>query len=118
MKRAVKRFLTIGELAALPGLKLLCGRAAGRVTGAYVSDLPSSALAKASAGDAWITTRTEPVVFAVAARRRMAAVILTEGARPAPGTLARAAGTRVAVLTSEENTFDVAGKLYAGLEHI
>lgn len=115
MKRPVRRLPCVRDLAAMPGLAFVRGRKTGRISGAFVSDLPSSALARLEPGEVWITAWAAPAVLAVAARKKAAAVILTEG-----GAFGRDAlsGTKTPVLYSAEGNFEVAGKIYAMLEHI
>ncbi len=115
MKRPARRPPSVGDLASVPGLALVRGRKTGRVRGAFVSDMPSSALARLGRGEVWITGWPAPAVLAVAARKKAAAVILTEG-----GEFGREAlsGTATPVLYSAEGNFEVAGKIYAMLERV
>jgi predicted transcriptional regulator len=51
-------------------------------------------------------------VVAVAELLNLAAVIITEGARPNDETLARAVEKNIPLLMAQEGTFGVVGKMY------
>ena len=81
------------------------------VTGGYASDLLSRVMAKAEQGNLWVTLQSHPNVVAVASLLDLAGVIITEGMELDPGTVEKAEGERVPILTTEHSTFTVVGKL-------
>jgi predicted transcriptional regulator len=83
------------------------------VTGGYASDLLSCVMAKARAGNVWVTLQAHPNVVAVASLLDLAAVIITEGLMPDEDTVARAQENRVTLLGSSQTTFGVVGRLSA-----
>ena len=82
------------------------------VTGGCVSDLLSYAMANARAGDIWITIQVHPNIVGVAELLDLAGVIIAGGQQPEKATLDKAGERGVAVLTTPQNAFAVAGRLY------
>ncbi len=80
--------------------------------GGYASDMLSCVMAGAQPGNIWITLQAHMNVVAVAALREVSAVIITEGARPDPEVIARAAEQGVILLSTPEATYPIAGKLW------
>ncbi len=83
------------------------------VTEAYASDLLSDVLANAPAGGVLLTLQVHLNVIAVAGHADMAAVIFTSGRKPEDEVVDRAVQEGVALLSSAEDTFNLAGRLYA-----
>jgi len=81
------------------------------ITGAYASDLLSCVMARAKAGQIWITLQAHPNVVAVASLLDLAAVIITEGVTPDLKAIQKAQEERVALLSTPKDTFTVAGEL-------
>lgn len=69
-------------------------------------------MARAKAGDLWITLQTHLNIVAVAALNDLAGVILVNGREPEEATLRKAQDEGVILMISQEPTFEVAGKLY------
>jgi hypothetical protein len=86
----------------------------GRVTpsAGYASDLLSCVMNGARHGGVWVTLQAHANVVAVAALVELAAVVITEDARPDPATLAKANEQGVTLLSTSEPSFAVAGKLW------
>ena len=105
--------LTLNRIVDRFPLEVLSG--AGRldrsVRGGYASDLLSCVMAGAKEGNIWVTLQAHPNVIAVADLRELACVIITEGMRPDDETVARANDKGIPLLLSEENTFQVVGRL-------
>ena len=97
--------MTVAELARRLGCRVAVGGEAltGSVTGCYVGDLLSWAMAHARAGDAWVTVMGNVNVTAVAVLTGAACVILADGAGPDDELLARARERNVPVLLSNES---------------
>jgi len=83
------------------------------VTGGYATDLLSCAMAKAQAGNVWVTLQSHSNVVAVASLLNLAGVIITEGMHPDEATLEKAQEEGVNILTTPLTTFTVVGRLYA-----
>jgi len=83
------------------------------VTGGYAADLLSCVMAKAQAGNVWVTLQGHPNIVAVASLLNLAGVIITEGMAPDPATLEKAEEQGIPILTTPLTTFTVVGKLFA-----
>ncbi len=81
-------------------------------TGGYASDLLSCVMAGATHGCIWVTLQAHSNIIAVAALDEVSAVIITEGAMPDEGTIARANQEGIILLSTSEQTFPVVGKLW------
>jgi hypothetical protein len=106
--------MKISELAALLNASVLSegNGFGGEVTCGYACDLLSWALAHGEKGMAWATVQTHVNVAAVAVLMDMACVILAEGNRPEPATLAKAREEGLAVLATDKTAYEVCGLLY------
>lgn len=82
------------------------------VTGGYASDLLSCVMAKARAGNVWVTIQAHPNIVAVASLLDLAGVIVAEGVKPDAGTIERAGEEGVPILTTPLATYTVVGKLF------
>jgi hypothetical protein len=81
-------------------------------TSAYVSDLLSCVMTGAKAGGVWVTLQAHGNIVAVAALLELAAIIITEGAQPDSGTVAKANEQGVVLLAVTQPSFAVAGQLW------
>ena len=68
-------------------------------------------MAKAKAGNVWVTLQAHPNVIAVASLLNLAAVIVSEGIKPDLETVERAQENQVTLLGSPQTTFAVVGRL-------
>jgi hypothetical protein len=82
------------------------------ITQGYVSDLLSDVLAHAPAGGVLITVQVHLNVIAVAVHAELSAVIFALGRRPEDHVIEKAINEKIALLVTDENAFDVVGKLY------
>lgn len=82
------------------------------VTGGYASDLLSWVMAKAQAGNVWITIQAHPNIVAVASLIGLAGIIIAEGVAPEPATLEKAEQEKVPILTTRLPVYALAGQLY------
>lgn len=82
------------------------------ISGGYTSDLLSDVMGHADSGKVWITLQTHKNVIAIASLKELAAVILIKGFEPDPDMLAQAEEEGIAVLGSNEQAFEVTGKLF------
>lgn len=107
--------MTLEELCRQLSLavRAAAGKLETEVTGGYAADLLSCVMAKARAGNVWVTLQGHPNIVAVASLLNLAGVIITEGAAPDPATLEKAEEQGIPVLTTPLTTFTVVGKLSA-----
>ncbi|MFH0787505.1 MAG: DRTGG domain-containing protein [Pseudomonadota bacterium] len=83
------------------------------VEGGYASDLLSCVMRGTKKDFLWVTLQSHVNVVAVASLLNLAGVIITEGNRPAPETIAQAEKEEVILLLTPLNTFSVVGQLNA-----
>jgi predicted transcriptional regulator len=83
------------------------------VRSAYISDILSDVMAKATKGSLWITNQTHMNVIAICFFKTLAAVILPDNLKPDESVLAKAREKEILVLSTPSSAFDIAGKLYA-----
>ncbi len=88
------------------------GKLDADVTGGYACDLLSYVMAKAKAGDLWITVQGHPNIVAVGSLIGLAGIVVAEGAKVEPATLEKAEQEGVPILTSPLPTYMVAGRLW------
>ena len=81
-------------------------------TSGYTSDLLSCVMAGAAHGSIWVTLQAHSNIIAVATLLEISAIIITEGAIPDPGTIARANEENVILLSTSLPTYPVVGKLW------
>jgi len=81
------------------------------VAGGYASDLLSCVMRGAKEDFLWVTLQFHINVVAVASLLGLAGVIITEGNRPSPETIAQAEKENVILLLTPKNTFSVVGQL-------
>ena len=82
-----------------------------KVTGGYASDLLSCVMAKAQAGNVWVTIQGHPNIVAVASLLDLAGVIVAEGMSIDAATLEKAEEENVPILTTSLTTYTVVGEL-------
>ena len=88
------------------------GKLDQEVTGGYASDLLSCVMAKAQAGNVWITIQSHSNIVAVASLLNLAGIIIAEGAQPEAATIEKAERENVVLLTTPLTTYVVSGKLF------
>lgn len=107
--------MTIAEIVDKLGLKVVCGQAGlnREVTGAYVSDLLSDVMGFAQEGQLWITLQTHKNVIAIASLKEIPAILLVKGFQPSPECAAQSELEQIPVLSTDEATFEISGRLYS-----
>jgi len=80
--------------------------------GGYSSDLLSCVMAGAKKGHLWITLQAHLNIVAVAALNEIAAVIITEDARPDAASISKANQQGVILLSTSQPTYEINGKLW------
>lgn len=81
------------------------------IAGGYAGDLLSCVMRGGRKDFLWVTLQSHTNVVAVAGLLNLAAVIITEGNRPTPETVAQAEKERVVLLLTPKDTFSVVGQL-------
>lgn len=106
--------MKLAEVADRLGLQALSGETEldREVTGGCVADLLSYVMSNAKAGYLWITIQVHPNIVGVADLLDLSAVVVAGGQEPQPATLEKAREHGVAILTTRETVFMVAGRLY------
>ncbi len=105
--------MLVKEVAGKLGLKVLAEGREQEVTGGYASDLLSDAIANAEEGCLWITVQRHLNIVAVAQLKKLAGIILSRGGEPDPAVLSRAEQEGLFILSTADDSFTAAGKLYA-----
>jgi len=106
--------MKVSELAEKLNLKVLSGEAGleREVTECYVSDLLSDVMDFSDEGHVWVTLQTHKNIMAIASLKEMAAIILVKGLKPEKDTIEKSNSEEIAILGTDEETFDITGKLY------
>ena len=106
--------MTIHAIMQALSLKSFTSTVNGEMTVAdsYVSDLLSDVMANCKEGSLWITLQTHMNIVAVAAMKRIPAIILINDRKPDDDALRKADAEGVALLGTSQPAFEVAGKLY------
>ncbi|MEJ5201252.1 MAG: hypothetical protein WHV66_03365 [Anaerolineales bacterium] len=81
-------------------------------SGGYTSDLLSCVMSGAKQKSLWVTLQAHGNIVAVAALLDLCAVIITEGAQPEPATVEKANQEGIILLSTNEPSFAVVGKLW------
>jgi predicted transcriptional regulator len=89
------------------------------ITGGYASDLLSCVMARAKAGNVWVTLQAHTNIVAVASLLSLAGIIVTEGTSLEAATIEKANEEHIPILTTPLTTFTVVSKLAAmGIEGV
>ncbi len=104
--------MTIYELIEKLNLKSLNKTDDVEITGAFASDLLSDVIGNTSAGNILLSVQVHKNIVAVASLVGLAAVIITSGRTPDQSVIDAAQKNELCLLSSEESTFMLAGKLY------
>ena len=98
--------MTTEQLQSALHLEALCLADGTRaVTGWYAGDIPGRAMARVSAGDAWITVAANENTIAVAVLVNAACVILAEDVAVSPEVLAKAQAHGVNLFRSGQTAY-------------
>ena len=101
--------MTVEELAIKTGLTTVTLPDNSReIKGAYVGDLLSWVMGRASSDNAWITIMSNQNVIAVATLADVGCVILAEGVTPDAELIALAEAKGINLLTSECSSYETA----------
>jgi len=78
----------------------------------YISDMLSCVMTGAKSQSIWITLQSHNNIVAVACLLDVAAIIITEGAKPDDETIQKAQDEGVILLSTTQNSFRIVGKLW------
>jgi predicted transcriptional regulator len=106
--------VTVASVVEALGLTVAVGedKLAVPVTGAQVSDLLSYVISHGRQGHLWITIQTHPNIIAAAALAGLSAIVVAAGFEPEEETIDRAEEQGIALLTSKESAYTLAGRVY------
>ena len=106
--------MTVKDLIEKMNLTIFCGEenVGNEIKGGYVSDLLSDVMGFAQEGNVWVTLQTHKNVIAIASLKELACVVLVKGNKPDDDMLEQAKNEGIPVLGTDEQTFEVAGKIY------
>ena len=106
--------MKVEELAQKLSLEVrtAAGKLNTEVTGGYASDLLSWVMAKAQAGNVWITIQAHPNIVAVASLIGLSGIIIAEGVAPEPATCEKAEQEGIPILTTPLAVYVLAGKMF------
>ena len=83
------------------------------VTGGYASDLMSDVIARAEAGNLWVTLQTHQNIVAVGVMKSLCGIILVNGREPEKETVQKAEDQGIPILVSTMPAFELVGRLFA-----
>jgi hypothetical protein len=78
----------------------------------YTSDLLSCVMAGAAHEGLWVTLQAHINIVAVATLLELSAIIITENAQPEPSTISKANEEGIILLSTEDASFPIIGKLW------
>lgn len=85
------------------------------ISGGYVCDMLSDVMGSAQSGEAWITIMKHLNTIAVASMTGIPAIILAKGNTPDAAVIEKASEEGICLISSELDTFSLAGILYGML---
>lgn len=102
------------DLVKTLGLKVIAGETGmnREITGGYVSDLLSDVIGSAREGNIWITLQTHLNIVAVASLKDLAGIILVKDLKADNDTIERSNIEGIPVLSTGDDSFTVAGRLF------
>lgn len=86
------------------------------ISGGYVCDMLSDVMGSAQPGQAWITIMRHLNTIAVASMTGIPAIIFAKGNAPDKAVIDKAEGEGICLVSSELDTFSLAGILYKLLQ--
>jgi predicted transcriptional regulator len=109
--------MKVTELVEQLGLKIWGGEKGldREIAGGYTSDLLSEVMGHANSGKVWITLQTHKNVIAIASLKDLAAVVLVKGYQPEADMLAQSNIEEIPVLGTNEEAFEISGKIFKSL---
>jgi hypothetical protein len=83
------------------------------IQGGFASDLLSDVMGNSREGDVWVTLQKHANIVAVAQLNGLAAIVLVNGRKPEPDTLARAEELSIPIISTPMQAFEAVGILYS-----
>ena len=109
--------MTVTDPGSKLGLKALNDMTDTEVEGAFISDMLSDVMAGAKAGNVWVTVQTHKNVIAAANLVDVPAIVVVRGKKVPEDTIQMANRVGVTLFTTDEDSFQVAVKLFeAGIK--
>jgi len=107
--------MTVKDIVAQLGLTVCSGEEglSREISGGYTSDLLSDVMGNADSGQLWVTLQTHKNVMAIASLKELAAVVLVKGLLPEEDTAQQSNEEGIPILSSQEESFELTGKLFA-----
>ena len=108
--------MTVKELETKLKLKPVNEIYDREISGVFISDMVSDVMAGAKADNVWVTVQTHKNIAAAANLVDVAAVIIVRGKKVPEDTVQMADRAKLTLFSTEEDTFQIAVKLFdAGL---
>lgn len=105
--------MIVKELVQKLSLQTVVGADLEReVSGGYVSDLLSHVMANGKENNVWVTLQSHQNIVAVASLLNFSAIIVACGVKPEANTIEKAEKEQINLLTTDEEIYDISGKLY------
>ena len=106
--------MNVSEIISKLNLTLIAGKKGvnNEITGGYTSDLLSDVMGNVKDGNIWVTLQTHKNVMAIASLRDISAIVLVKGLQPDADMLEKANEEDIPVLGTDEETFEITGKIY------
>ncbi len=106
--------MKITDIIQALDLKIISGQngLSNEIKGGYVSDLLSDVMGNATEGQIWITLQTHQNIIAIASLKEISAIILVKGSLPENDTIEKSNTENIPVLSSDLDTFSIAGRLF------
>lgn len=106
--------MKVKEIVDSLGLKVFSGTEGldREVEGGYTSDLLSDVMGHSDAGQIWMTLQTHKNVMAIASLKELAAIVLVKGFEPEPDCTAQSNLEGIPILGTDEESFEISGKIY------
>ena len=106
--------MTVKELAEKLGAEIITGKNSldREVDGCYIGDLLSWVMGRAEMDNVWLTVMGNINTIAVATLADVSCIVLTENVALDANAKARAVMQDVAILKTEENSYQTAIKIY------
>jgi predicted transcriptional regulator len=106
--------MKIADIITGLNLKVVSGHngLSNEITGGYVSDLLSDVIGNAKEGQIWITLQTHQNIIAVGSLKDISAIIIVKGLVPEADTIEKSNIENIPLLSTEMDTFNIAGRLF------
>jgi predicted transcriptional regulator len=106
--------MKIADIITGLNLKVVSGHngLSNEISGGYVSDLLSDVIGNAKEGQIWITLQTHQNIIAVGSLKDISAIIVVKGHVPEADTIEKSNIENIPLLSTEMDTFNIAGRLF------